>query len=113
MSSAQDRLAVILAAYRAASDRRAADLQQATTAEQAQAILDNVEALDAAYIDAARSALDANGAAVEAAYDAAKAASEQVDAAYDSAQALPNRIRAVSESVAAVTDLVNKASGAA
>lgn len=113
MSTAQDRLAVILAAYKAANARRAADLQQATTQEQAQAILDNVEALDAAYLNAARAALDANGPAVEAAYQAARAASAQVDAAYQSAQALPNRIRAVSQAVAAVTGLLNKAGGSA
>ena len=111
-SSPQDRLAVVLAAYKAANARRAADLQQATTADEAQAILDNVEALDAAYLSAARAALDANGPAVEAAYQAAKDASEAVDTAYQSAQALPNRIRAMSAAVAAVTNLVNKATTA-
>lgn len=112
-SSATDRLAVIYNAYKAAFSRRASDLKQATTAAQVQAIMDNVDALEGSYLDAARQSLDAKGADIEACYQAALSASQAVEKAYAQGQALAARIKAVSGVVTAVGNLVTTAAGAA
>lgn len=112
-SSATDRLSVIYAAYKSAYERRATDLKQAASTQEAQKILDNVEALERAYLKAARQALEANGPDVEAAYQAAKNACRNVDEAYGSAKSMADKIRAASAAVTAVTSLVKKASGKA
>lgn len=112
-SSAADRLTVIYNAYKAAFARRASDLKQATTAEQVQSIMDNVDSLEASYLDAARKSLDASGPDIEACYQAALSATRKVEQAYAQGQALAARIQAVSGVVAAVGNLVTKAAGAA
>jgi len=112
-SSPRDRLTVIYNAYKAASARRASDLMQATTAEEVRAITDNVDALEASYLDAARRSLDATGPDIEASYQAALSATQKVEKAYAQGQALAARIQAVSGVVAAVGNLVTKAAGAA
>lgn len=111
-STPNDRLTVIYNAYKSAFARRAADLKQATTAEQVQAIMDNVDALEASYLDAARQSLDATGADIEACYQAALAATEAADRAYAQGKALAERITAVAGVVTAVGSLVSTAAGA-
>ncbi|HEX8239355.1 MAG TPA: hypothetical protein VF574_06420 [Allosphingosinicella sp.] len=112
-STANQRLTVIYNAYKSAFARRASDLKQATTAEQVQAIMDNVDALEASYLDAARQSLDATGPDIEACYQAALSATQSAEKAYASGKALAERIAAVSGVVSAVGNLVTKAAGAA
>jgi hypothetical protein len=111
-SSANDRLTVIHQAYKSAFARRAADLKQATTSAQVQAIMDNVDSLEASYLDAARQSLDATGPDIEACYQAALSATQNVEKAYAQGQALAARITAVAGVVSAVGNLVTKAAGA-
>lgn len=110
-SSPQQRLDVIFQAYSTARDQRAADIAEAQSDAEADAIRANVNALDIAYLRAEREGLEANGAAVEAAYQAAKSAAEQVTAAYRNGRALADRIRAVAGAVTAVSSLITKAAG--
>lgn len=112
-SSPSQRLTVIYNAYKSAFARRASDLKQATTAEQVQAIMANVDALEGSYLDAARKSLDASGPDIEACYQAALTATEAVEKAYAQGKALAERITAVSGVVAAVGNLVTKAAGMA
>ena len=67
-STAKDRLAVFYENYQTAFTHRAADLKAATSAVEVQRIMTNVDELEAAYLDAARRALDATGPDIEAAY---------------------------------------------
>jgi allophanate hydrolase subunit 1 len=108
-SSANDRLTVIYDAYKAAAASRAADLRQATTADQVKRIMANVDALEAAYLDAANKSLDATGPDIEACFQAAIAAEAEVTRAYDEGKALAARIQAVSGVVTAVGNLVTTA----
>ena len=108
-SSASDRLTVIYNAYKSAFARRAADLREATTSDQVQSIMDNVDALEGSYLDAARTSLDATGPDIEACYQAALSATQAVEKAYAQGKALAARITAVSGVVAAVGNLVIKA----
>lgn len=112
-SSASQRLTVIYNAYKSAFARRASDLKQATTAEQVQAIMANVDALEGSYLDAARKSLDATGPDIEDCYQAALKTTAAVEKAYADGKALAERITAVSGVVAAVGNLVTKAAGAA
>ena len=109
-STPAERLSVIYAAYKSAYARRAEDLKHVGSTEEAQRILDNVEALERAYLKAARQALEANGPAVEEAYQAAKDACAKVDQAYQQAKGMADKIRAASAAADAVTNLVKKAS---
>jgi hypothetical protein len=95
MSSPADRLALIQDAYSKAYARRPEDLKQATSNDQVQQILDNCDALEERYLDAARDALDATGAGVEQAFNDATTAKQQVEQAYEHALELPDRIAAV------------------
>jgi hypothetical protein len=110
MSSPADRLMVIYNAYQDAYRRRASDLKSAMSNAQADAILANVEKLEAQYLKAAKASLEANGPNVEAAFEAAKAARNQVEGAYRDAKALPEKIRLVTDLTNAVTKLVSTAS---
>jgi hypothetical protein len=112
-STATQRLTVIYNAYKSAFARRASDLKQATTPDQVQAIMDNVDALEGSYLDAARQSLDASGPDIEACYQAALSTTEAVEKAYAQGKALAERIAAVSGVVTAVGNLVTKAAGAA
>ena len=107
-SSPQQRLDVIFQTYCMARDQRAADMAEAQSDAEADAIRANVNALDLAYLKAERAGLEANGAAVEAAYQAAKSAADQVAAAYGSGRELAERIRAVSGAVTAFSSLISK-----
>lgn len=104
MSSPTDRLALVQDAYSKAYARRPEDLKQATSSDLVQQILDNVDALEEQYLDAAREALDATGAAVEQAFHDASTARQQVEQAYENALELPDRIAAVTT----LTDNVQK-----
>ena len=110
VSSPQQRLDVIFQTYCTARDQRAADIKDAQSDAEADAVRANVNALDLAYLRAERAGLEANGAAVEAAYQAAKTAADQVTAAYNSGKALADRIRTVSSAVTAFSSLITKAS---
>jgi hypothetical protein len=112
-STPNDRLTVIYNAYKSAFARRAADLKEATTADQVQAIMDNVDALEGSYLDAARQSLDANGPEIEACYLATLATTAAVERAYAQGKALAERITAVAGVVTAVAGLVTTAAGAA
>jgi hypothetical protein len=112
-STANDRLTIIYKNYKNAFARRASDLADARTGPQIQSIMDNVDALEASYLDAARRSLDATGRDIEACYQAALSATDAVDQAYAQGKALAERITAVSGVVAAVGNLVTKAAGAA
>ena len=112
-STANDRLTVIYKAYKSAFARRASDLKQATTSAQVQAIMDNVDALEGSYLDAARQSLDGTGADIEAAYQAALSATQSVEKAYAQGKALAERITAVAGVVTAVGNLITAAAGAA
>ncbi len=107
----EERLILVYESYRNAYERRAKDWQKATTLKQAKAIAKNVDGLESAYLQAARNALDANGANVEAAFAQAKLAKEEVEKAYRKAKKLTDKIKTVSELVNGVGDLVKKASG--
>jgi hypothetical protein len=111
MSSASDRVQLVDAARRAAASRQAADLKAATSDDQANAILRNVQALETAYLEATIAALNATGPDVEAAYRDAQAATAAVEKAYADAAALADKIRSVAGVVTAVGTLVKKASG--
>ena len=108
-STSGDRLALVYAAYQDAFARRATDLQQAQTADQAQAVMDNVDALERIYLDAATKALDETGPEVEAAYNSAKSAADAVERAYAQGQQLAARISAVAGLVTAAGALIAKA----
>jgi hypothetical protein len=108
-STPQDRLALILKAYSIARDQQDADIAQAQSDEQADAIRSNLASLQLAYLRAERSQLDANGAAVEAAYQSAQTATADVARAYRRGAALADRIRAVAGAVTAVASLAAKA----
>jgi hypothetical protein len=108
-SSASDRLQVIYSAYKKAFERRAADLKDSKTGDDVHRILANVDALELAYLKAAKQTLDGHGQAIEAAYQAALAAAKTVDDAYQQGKALADRIRAVAGIVTAVGSLLEKA----
>jgi Tfp pilus assembly protein PilN len=108
-SSASDRLQVIYTAYKLAFERRASDLKDAKTSDDVHRILANVDALELAYLKAARQSLDGHGGAIETAYRAALAAAEKVEEAYRQGKALADRIRAVAAIVTAVGSLLEKA----
>jgi len=110
-STAQDRLNVVYQSFSTTFRRRSADLRAATTEEQADAILDNVAALEVAYLTAAREALENNGPQIESAYQAAVAAKKKVDDAYAEAKSLNERIEMVGDLAGKVGTLVAKASG--
>jgi hypothetical protein len=112
-SSASQRLTVIYNAYKSAFARRAADLREATTADQVKAIMANVDSLEGSYLDAARKSLDATGPDIEACYQAALSTTQAVEKAYAQGKALAEKITAVSGVVAAVGNLVTKAAGQA
>ena len=112
-STAQQRLFEIYTAYKSALDRRPADLKEASKDADVDKILDNVDALQAAYFEAARVALDATGDAIEDAYRAAKDANKKVGEAYKNGKALADRIRLVSSLVSRVGNLIEKASQSA
>jgi tryptophan 2,3-dioxygenase len=111
MSSPTDRLALVQDAYSKAYARRPDDLKQATSSDQVQQILDNVDMLEEQYLDAARQALDAGGSAVEQAYRDATTAKQQVEQAYENALELPDRIAAVTTLADNVQKLVVAATG--
>jgi tryptophan 2,3-dioxygenase len=98
-------------AYSKAYARRPDDLKQATSSDQVQQILDNVDMLEEQYLDAARQALDAGGSAVEQAYRDATTAKQQVEQAYENALELPDRIAAVTTLADNVQKLVVAATG--
>lgn len=111
MSTPQERLEEIHAAYSAALQRRFGDLKLAQTEAQVRDILNNVRGLEASFLKAAAAALAATGAEVEAAMRDAQAARADVDAAYLAASSLPDKIRLVSRTVKSVGELVKKAQG--
>ena len=111
MSTPQERLFEIYETYRVAFANRAADWKLARTMKEADTIERNVDALESAYLRAAKQALDANGPAVEAAYQAAKTARDDVTNAYLEARALADRIRSVGAAIKAVGGLLATASG--
>jgi hypothetical protein len=110
-STAQDRLMEVYKSYADAYDRRAADLAAAQSPEQINAILANVNALECAYLEAARTALDATGPVVEQAYTDARAARAAVDAAYQNARDIVEKIRVVGSLATKATALVKAAQG--
>ena len=112
MSTPLDRLHLVSSTYQAALARRPADLRQAKTPDQAQAVLANVDALEVQYLDAAKAALDATGPDIEAAYQAARDASDAVEQAYAQGQQLAARIKAVAGVVTALGTLITRASAA-
>lgn len=109
MSTPAERLEVIRNAYSKAYSRRLQDWKDATSKSQAEAISQNLNRLEEAYLRAAKQALDANGAAVEAAYRAAKDAQKAVEEAYKSAKAIAEKIRLVSRIAISVGEMLRKA----
>ncbi|HYE29338.1 MAG TPA: hypothetical protein VEA61_14045 [Allosphingosinicella sp.] len=112
-SSEQERLALVQQAFNAAFQRRAADLKQAATDEQAEEVLRNIARLERAYLAAAEQALDRTGPQIEAAYQAARDAKRSVDEAYASAKSMAERIARVGDLAGKIGDLVAKAGGKA
>jgi hypothetical protein len=112
-SSSDERIALVYRAYQAAFTARASDLQQAQTAEQAQAVMDNCDALERTYLDVANQTLSATGPDVETAYQSAKAATDAVERAYAQGQALTAKINAVAGAVTAISALATKAAALA
>ncbi len=112
MSTPGDRLELVSSVYHTALARRPADLRLAKTPEDARAVMANVDALEAKYLDAVAAALNANGPDIEAAYQAAKDASDAVEKAYAQGQQLAARIKAVAGVVTALGTLITKASAA-
>ena len=108
-SSSADRLQEIYTTYNIAFSRRASDLKEAASDAEADRILKNIEALESAYLRAAKQALDATGAAVEQAYQAAVTARKEVQKAYKQATKLASRIKAVGGAAKAMTNLVKLA----
>lgn len=106
MSTENERLQEVYAAYRRAMDSRSRELKDAKTTAQVDQILANIDALKAAYLRAASASLDKTGPQVEAAFRAAKEANEAVTAALAAAKALPERIRAFTKLAEAVGKLV-------
>lgn len=111
-TTAHDRLIEVYQSYSDAYDRRAADLAAAQSPDQINAILTNVNALECAYLDAARNALDASGAVVEQAYADAQAARAAVNAAYQNAKDIVEKIRLVGSLAKKATALVKAAQSA-
>ena len=111
MSTPQDRLEEIHAAYAAAMQRRFGDLKLAQSEAEVRDILNNVRNLEGHYLKAAAAALSQTGPDVEAALQAAQTARSEVDAAYAAAQGIAEKIRLVSRTVKAVGELVKKAQG--
>ena len=110
-STAQDRLDVIHQSFSSAFRRRAADLKEAASEDEADAVLDNIARLEVAFLSAARQALDKTGPQIESAYQAAVDAKKKVDDAYAQAKKLAERIRMVGDLAGKVGTLVSKASG--
>jgi hypothetical protein len=110
-STAQDRLIEVYKSYSDAYERRPADLAAAQSPDQINAILANVNALECAYLEAARDALDATGPAIEQAYADAQAARTAVDAAYQNAKGIVEKIRLVDSLAKKATALVKAAHG--
>jgi hypothetical protein len=110
-STNEDRQALVYQSYRDAFERRSADLMAATSADEAKAVMANISALEAEWLQAANEALDANGPSIEGAYQAAVAAKKKVDDAYAANEALTAKIGAVGDLVGKVGDLVIAASG--
>jgi hypothetical protein len=111
MSTPVERLELVHDAFSKAYQRRAQDLKEAGSTEEAERILDNLDLLERAYLRAARGALDANAGEVEQAFEAASVAREEVEEAYRRAKALPDRIRLVTSLALNIKDLVVKAAG--
>ncbi len=110
-TSPEERLFLIGQAYGSARRRRAGDLRDATSQTQANAILGNVDKLEAQFLQAATAALDANGAAVEAAYADASAAQAAIEAAYNGAVAIAEKIGLVGDIIGKVGTLIKVAGG--
>ena len=110
-TTAQDRLLEVYQSYADAYDRRGTDLAAAQSPDQINAILANVNALETAYLEAARNALDATGPAVEQAYADAQAARAAVEAAYQGAKDIVEKIRLVGSLAKKATALVKAAHG--
>ena len=111
MSSPAERLQLVYQSYKNAYARRADDLKSAMTAEQAQAILDNVDSLESDYLNSARQSLDATGVQVETAFHDAVSAQTFVETAYNEAQEITHKIRAVTGCAEAISGLVSTAAG--
>ena len=111
MSTPAERVELVHAAFSKAFQRRAQDLKEAASTEEAQQILDNLDVLETEYLKAAHAALDANSANVEQAFTAADTAKGQVEDAYARAKALPEKIRLVTSLAANVKKLVETATG--
>jgi hypothetical protein len=109
-STTEERLFEIYTAYKQARDRRPADLKEAKSEREVEAVMRNVDKLHAAYLKAAKVALDATGQAVEDALKSARAARKKVDDAYQQAKKLPERIRAVADLASSVGKLLTTAS---
>jgi hypothetical protein len=110
-TSPETRLFLIGQAFGSARRRRATDLRDAKTQAQANAILANVDKLEAQFLQAATIALDATSAAVEEAYDAASAAQAKIDKAYENAVSITEKIGLVGDIVGKVGTLIKAASG--
>jgi hypothetical protein len=111
-TSPRDRLIEVYQSYSDAYARRADDLAAAQSPDQIRAILANVNALEATYLEAARNALDATGSVVEQAYADAQAARAAVDAAYQGAKDIVEKIRLVGSLAKKASALVKAAGGA-
>ena len=112
-SSEQERLLLVHKAFSDAFQRRASDLKQAATDEQAEEVLRNIARLEKAFLLTAQQALDKTGPQIEAAYQAARGAKKSVDEAYAAAKSVAERIAMVGDLAGKIGDLVAKASGKA
>jgi hypothetical protein len=110
-SSEQERILLVHKAFSDAFQRRALDLRQAATDEDAEQVLRNVARLEKAFLLTAQQALDKTGPQVEAAYQAARDSKAAVDKAYAAAKNVAERIAAVGDLAGKIGDLVSKAAG--
>lgn len=111
MSTAKDRLFEVYEAYRYALEQRQQDLKEADTKAQVRKVLDNLDKLQAKYLEVVLAELNGTGSEVEAAYITARKANADTKDAYADARSLAERIRQVGELLTAVTSLVKKAIG--
>lgn len=101
-----DRLHEVSRAYQDAFTHLEADLAAAATRDAVRQILQNERAAEAAFLEAAQKAFDANGAEIENAFKAATAANDAIAQARQRTEAFEHILGLLTAATQAATKLV-------
>lgn len=109
MTTRDERLAEIYRVYNDAWTHHTADLAEAATPAETDAVMQNLRAAETSYLEAAHQSLSETGPAVEQAYDAAKQANDAVTSAREAQQALAERLRLMAKATIRISELIKAA----